>query len=39
MAKRAQARHVVVVPGASHVIMLSHPQQVVDMIEEAAQAD
>jgi pimeloyl-ACP methyl ester carboxylesterase len=39
MAKRAQARDVVVVPGASHVVMLSHPQQVAAVIEEAAQAD
>ncbi|WFR97930.1 alpha/beta fold hydrolase [Rhizobium tumorigenes] len=39
MAKRAQARDVVVVPDASHVVMLSHPQQVADVIVEAAQAD
>ncbi|CDZ54986.1 Putative hydrolase/acyltransferase [Neorhizobium galegae bv. orientalis] len=39
MAKRAQARDVVIVAGASHVVMLSHPQQVAEVIEEAAQAD
>lgn len=36
MAKRAQARDVVVVPGASHVVMLSHPDKVAAVIERAA---
>jgi len=39
MAKRAQARDVVIVPGASHVVMLSHPDKVVAVIEEAARAE
>ncbi|MER9142066.1 alpha/beta hydrolase [Mesorhizobium sp. M0871] len=38
MAKRAHAREVVVVQGASHVVMLSHPANVAEVIEEAAQA-
>lgn len=36
MAKRAQGRHIVEVPGASHVVMVSHPEAVVKLIEEAA---
>lgn len=36
MAKRAAAREAVEVNGASHVVMLSHPQQVAAMIERAA---
>nr|WP_033838980.1 alpha/beta hydrolase [Mesorhizobium loti] len=39
MAKRAHARDVMVVPGASHVVMLSHPAKVAEVIEEAARAD
>lgn len=39
MAKRAQSRDILVVPGASHVVMLSHPEKVVEVIEEAAHAD
>lgn len=35
MAKRAQARKIVEVPGASHVVMVSHPNKVVDLIVEA----
>lgn len=36
MAKRAHARDVVVIKGASHVVMVSHPGAVVKLIEEAA---
>lgn len=38
MAKRAQAREAVEVPGASHVVMISHPHEVAKMIERAAEA-
>jgi pimeloyl-ACP methyl ester carboxylesterase len=38
MARRAASRHTVVVKGASHVVMVSHPAEVADLIEEAAQA-
>jgi len=38
MAERAQARKVVVVPGASHVVMVSHPHEVAALIEAAAQS-
>ena len=38
MAERAHARKVVVVPGASHVVMVSHPHEVATLIEEAASA-
>ncbi|MDQ0323497.1 pimeloyl-ACP methyl ester carboxylesterase [Pararhizobium capsulatum DSM 1112] len=36
MAERAGSRHTVVVKGASHVVMVSQPQAVADLIEEAA---
>jgi pimeloyl-ACP methyl ester carboxylesterase len=36
MAKRAQAREAVEVPGGSHVVMISHPEIVASMIERAA---
>lgn len=36
MAKRAQGKRIVEVPGASHVVMVSHPEAVVKLIEEAA---
>jgi hypothetical protein len=36
MAERALAKLVVVVPGASHVVMVSHPWAVAGVIEEAA---
>ena len=39
MAARAHARDVVVVKGASHVVMVSHPEAVVRLIEEAAAAE
>lgn len=39
MAKRASSRETVVVPGASHVVMVSHPKAVADLIVEAAKAD
>lgn len=38
IAGRAQARKAVVVEGASHALMLSHPDQVVALIEDAASA-
>ncbi|WP_293678865.1 alpha/beta hydrolase [uncultured Phenylobacterium sp.] len=38
MARRAQARKVVTIPGASHVVMISHPHAVADLIETAAAA-
>ncbi|WP_448649243.1 alpha/beta fold hydrolase [Pseudomonas corrugata] len=38
MAKRADARDVKVVKGASHVVMVSHPEPVARLIEEAATA-
>jgi pimeloyl-ACP methyl ester carboxylesterase len=36
MARRAGSRKTVAVRGASHVVMLSHPQEVTELIEEAA---
>ncbi len=36
MAERAHSRQTVVVPGSSHVTMLSHPREVAAMIEAAA---
>lgn len=36
MAKRAHAKDVVEVPGASHVVMVSRPDAVANLIEEAA---
>lgn len=38
MAERADARRTVVVEGASHVVMVSHPAKVARLIEEAATA-
>jgi pimeloyl-ACP methyl ester carboxylesterase len=38
MARRAHAKEAVAVPGASHVVMLTHSKQVADMIERAALA-
>ncbi len=38
MADRARARKIVVVRGASHVVMISHPHEVAALIEEAASA-
>ncbi|MER8822793.1 alpha/beta hydrolase [Mesorhizobium sp. M0991] len=38
MASRAHAREVVVVPGASHLVMVSHPHEVAALIEDAASA-
>jgi pimeloyl-ACP methyl ester carboxylesterase len=38
MAKRANARETVVVKGASHVVMVSHPDAVAKVIEDAATA-
>jgi pimeloyl-ACP methyl ester carboxylesterase len=37
MAKRANAKDIVVVPDASHAILLSHPEKVAAIIEEAAE--
>jgi pimeloyl-ACP methyl ester carboxylesterase len=36
MAQRAKARETVEVPGASHVVMISHPGKVAAMIKRAA---
>ncbi len=36
MAERAQAKQVVTIPGASHVVMISHPHDVSKLIETAA---
>ena len=36
MAERAGSKHTVVIKGASHVVMVSHPQDVATLIEEAA---
>lgn len=36
MADRAGSKNTVIVEGASHVIMISHPQAVVDVIKQAA---
>ena len=38
MAKRARSRDTVVVSGASHVVMVSHPDVVAKLIERAATA-
>lgn len=38
MAERAHPRGTVVVTGASHVVMISHPQEVAKVIEDAATA-
>jgi len=38
MADRAQSRKTVAIPGASHVVMTSHPAAVAKLIETAAQA-
>lgn len=35
MAERAQSKKTVVVPGASHVVMVSHPEPVAKLIEQA----
>ena len=36
MAQRAKARKTVVLQGASHALMVSHPDEVAALIEEAA---
>jgi pimeloyl-ACP methyl ester carboxylesterase len=38
MAERANSKKTVVVPDASHVVMVSHPQAVADLILTAAQS-
>jgi pimeloyl-ACP methyl ester carboxylesterase len=38
MARRAKARRTVEIEGASHVVMISHPEEVAKLIEEAATA-
>jgi pimeloyl-ACP methyl ester carboxylesterase len=38
MAERANSKKTVVVPGASHVVMVSHPQAVADLILTAARS-
>lgn len=37
MAQRAHARKAIAIPGASHAVMVSHPDQVSELIEFAAQ--
>jgi pimeloyl-ACP methyl ester carboxylesterase len=37
MAKRANSQKTVAIPGASHVVMTSHPAAVAKLIETAAQ--
>ena len=39
MAERAQSKQTVVIKGASHVVMVSHPAPVARMIESAAKAE
>jgi pimeloyl-ACP methyl ester carboxylesterase len=36
MAERAGSKNTVVIDGASHVVMVSHPQAVADIIKQAA---
>ena len=36
MAERANSKKTIVVSGASHVVMVSHPGEVANLIEEAA---
>lgn len=38
MAERAKSRKTVAIPGASHVVMTSHPKAVARLIEQAAEA-
>lgn len=38
MAQRAHVQKVQVVPGASHVVMISHPHEVAGLTEQAATA-
>ncbi|MBC7782197.1 MAG: alpha/beta hydrolase [Burkholderiales bacterium] len=38
MAKRANAKEAIEIPGASHVVMITHPKAVADLIERAAEA-
>jgi pimeloyl-ACP methyl ester carboxylesterase len=38
MAERAKSKETVVVKGASHVVMVSHPKEVAKVIEDAAAA-
>jgi pimeloyl-ACP methyl ester carboxylesterase len=38
MAERAHARKTVVLDGASHALMVSHPDKVASLIEDAARA-
>ncbi|HEY1141388.1 MAG TPA: alpha/beta hydrolase [Lysobacter sp.] len=39
MAERAQSKKTVVVPGASHVVLVSHPEPVAQLIEQASGAN
>jgi pimeloyl-ACP methyl ester carboxylesterase len=39
MAERANARKTTVVPGASHVVMVSHPEAVAELVLAAARSD
>jgi pimeloyl-ACP methyl ester carboxylesterase len=36
MARRASSRETIEVPGASHVVMISHPEKVAAMIKRAS---
>jgi pimeloyl-ACP methyl ester carboxylesterase len=38
MAERAKSKDTIIVKGASHVVMVSHPEKVAKIIEEAATA-
>jgi pimeloyl-ACP methyl ester carboxylesterase len=38
MAKRANSKETIAVNGASHVVMISHPDAVAKLIEQAAAA-
>ena len=38
MAQRAQSRETVEIKGASHVVMISHPDEVAEMIHQSAVA-
>jgi pimeloyl-ACP methyl ester carboxylesterase len=39
MAERAKSKETVVVQGASHVVMVSHPEKVAKIIEDAANSN
>ena len=39
MAERAKGKQIIEVEGASHVVMISHPREVAELIERAAMAE